>query len=76
MAQNLYLDENHHEKIVLKMPPRKILIEALRDAIKLKWKDSFEHDVDDLKVDWLESISYTKISDELIKRAEKKTKEW
>lgn len=50
------------------------MIEALREAIKLEWKGSFSHEADDLKIDWLESISYSKLSDELLKKAEKNTK--
>ena len=60
---------------MIKLPPRKILIEALREAIKLEWEGTFAHEIDNLHVDELKAIQYTRITDELLKKAEKKKKQ-
>lgn len=31
----------------------------MKEAIKLKWQGTFSHEVDNLNVDWLDSITYT-----------------
>lgn len=61
---------------MIKLPPKEIMIAALKEAVLINWKNTFEHIHEDerkkISVDWIESIKYKKLDQAVITKISKK----
>ena len=45
-VENVYVPQNRQSKIVLTIPPKSILITALRRALELEWRGTYEYPIE------------------------------
>ena len=57
-----------HKKLIIELPPRNILIPTLREAIEIKWKDTYELIVAGMVFDNIEKVNFKNMDKELIRK--------
>lgn len=64
---------------MIKLPPKEIMIAALKEALLINWKNTFEHIYENeskkISIDYIESIKYKKLDQSLITKISKKVEQ-